>query len=394
MIYLLVFTYIIILIYNYDIRGKRQGKTIHYGFLFLLFVLIAGLSYRIGIDPIRYEDHFNKDFINGISFQDLFNGYDSSAGSEPLWFLLNWIFYELFGEFTALRIVLALFVNGVIFFFVKKYSPAVFTSIFLYAIILYVQLNFEVLRESVAVCFFIIAYDKLISKDKGLIKYYLWLIPAFFFHRFAFIAVLFPMFSIIKLNKTYMIVLIAVMVIMPYVMSLIESAFNIQLFNLALSNRVEGLVSDGTYGNTSLNIFGYIELFLLSLLPLLLVVGHSNHDKFTSMALVYIVILLLKSGAFVILYRINNYLCIPMVVALSCGVNNAIYKKDFSHCHVALLKNSFVPIVALLIFILYFSITFASSEKSCLYYPYSSVISKETNPMRESLISYLEPFIN
>lgn len=62
MLYLIILIYTIFLVYKYDYRGSKTGIKKHYNILLLLSIFIGGLSYRLGIDTVRYEESFN--FLN------------------------------------------------------------------------------------------------------------------------------------------------------------------------------------------------------------------------------------------------------------------------------------------------------------------------------------------
>lgn len=391
MLYIAILLYIIFLIYKYDIKRSQVGINNHYGFLLIIFILISGLSYRLGVDVIRYENRFFSDY--DIPAQSLFTGYDASASTEYLWQLINWAVYQSFGEFYVMKIILSVFVNSTIFWFVKKYSPAIFTSILFYAVLAYFELNFEALRESMSISFFLIAIDRLISAPKRkILKYYLWIIPALLCHRFAFITLIFPILTKINFNRGYVIFLLFALISLPYISSIFESFVNINVLNYVLNERIDSLLTSETYGLHSRNFFGIMEIFIIYIVPLIIIVSVSPKNEFQSLSLVYIVVVLLKTSAFVILYRINNYLAIPLSVSLASGLNQSLYHKELCDVRTIFIKSPVVLCLLLVVFLFYTINGIVSSELFAAYYPYSSIFTKSLDAAREAYYSTLIHF--
>ena len=354
----------------------------------MFFSLMAGLSYRLGVDSIRYEIYFYNSYnVGGV--ENLSIGELGVSGEEPLWALFNRICFLLFGEFQMMKFILAVFVNGIVFWFLRKHSPALFTSILLYFLLMFADLNYEVLRESLAISFFLIAFDKLDGSKKGLIKYFLFLIPALFCHRFAFICLVFPLFLRVNYNRNFFLFLLAVLFVIPFISSLLNSFTEYNLLNEILNDRLERLALSDKYGFHQMNIFGYMELFVLTLIPLLILLRYYQDGRFMSFALVYILIILMRAGALTILYRVNDYLFFPTIIGLSGAIKNAVYLHDYSRQPINLFKNGMIATTCAIMFIGGQVKDFIKSDDFVMYYPYASVITKEVNEERESYFSYL-----
>lgn len=387
MVYIFVILYLLFLIYNYDIHNHRK-KSFHFWTLMVFFSLMAGLSYRLGVDSIRYEMHFYNSYnVGGVG--NLFSGELGVSGEEHLWALFNRICILLFGEFQMMKFILAVFVNGTVFWFLRKHSPALFTSILLYFLLMFANINYEVLRESMAISFFLIAFDKLDGSKKGLINYFLFLIPALFCHRFAFICLIFPLFLRVNYSRNFIFFLIATLIIIPFLSSFLNSFIEYNLLNEIFNDRLERLATSDTYGFHQMNIFGYIELFVLTLLPLLILLRYYQDGRCMSFALVYIIIILMRAGSLTILFRVNDYLFFPTVIALSGAIKNAVYHCDYSRQPIHLFKNGMIATVCAILFVGGQVKDFVQSDDFVMYYPYASVITKEVNKERETYYSYL-----
>ena len=210
MIYLTILVYILILVYIYDIKRSSKGFVTHYRLLLAVFILVAGLSYRLGIDLIRGEESFSYAKGGVISLRSYMDIYEWQNGTEPLWLFTRGIIRFFTSEFFVWHLIVAAVFNITVFWFLRKYSPAFFTSVFLYAIFSYCHFNFEVLRESMSLVFILIGLSYLFRDKPRYITYFLLIIPAVLFHRFAYIAILLPLVKFVKNNGFYISLVVVV----------------------------------------------------------------------------------------------------------------------------------------------------------------------------------------
>ena len=201
MIYVVVLLYTIFLFYRYDLKKVRYGFSFHYYTLLILVSSIVGFSYRLGTDTLAYMSYYDNYITTDIGYT---LGHLSEFKYEPIWVILNTMCKTIWDDFALVQIAVAIFVNTVIFWFIKKHSPYIFAGLFFYFIIQFWNVNFEIKRESMAISFFLIAIDNLLCdkmKIKNYIKYYAWCIPAIFCHRFAFLVLIYPLLSQIRWSK-------------------------------------------------------------------------------------------------------------------------------------------------------------------------------------------------
>lgn len=382
MTYLLILLYISYCIYNYDIKRTSQASK-SYKILFVIFTLIAGLSYRIGFDSIGYEYMFNYNYSYTISWKELFGditGFQNSQ--EPLWYLLNWLFYHLIGEFWIMKFVIALFVNYTVFWFIKRHCGAPFIAILIYFIYGFIEYNFETLRQAIAIGFTLIALDKLIGANSNgfnLYKYYFYLIPAFFFHHFAIIAIFFPFLTRLKLNFQVVFIALGVSIALGYLMeitigisqlSFISSEMSINLINKMNSEEY------GIYGG--LNIIGIISKLVTLILPGIVILRCHKGNSLVSLSIIFYILTFVQFY-FHFLYRVADFLIIPLSVALADSFIIG-YKCDnlrLNRISPNVLKWCFAAVIIIK------SLSFVRSENWNVYYPYSSIIDKTIYPERE-----------
>ena len=378
MIYLVVLLYILFLSVKYDREGSPcrylKRKRIHQVILYLSLSLIAGLSYRLGIDSIRYEMRFDMiEPINQFStLQLLLNSYDL----DPLWALLNSIVKFFSDEFYVLHLVVALFVNGVIFWFVNKYAKFFFITILLYYLIQYWVFNFEVLREAISVSFFLLALNNIIDGKNNFFRYYLFALPAVFFQTFGFVVLLLPVVKIFNIQKNLTRAIAVTVILTPIIVYFMNMLSASGLLTEDASSKMEG----GYLGeSSSFNIFGIILSIVTIVIPSLFMVRKIKgevDDGLRSFAFLYPLVIITTYGYYM-MYRMGNYALIPFVICVGQYIHVSFRKKD---------------VVALLVFMIFFVFTTRKNFDETVYrryIPYSSIFEEETDSRRERIYNEL-----
>lgn len=380
MIYIIALLYTFFLVYKYDIKGKKRGLETHYKFLWLLFTGVAGLSYHVGGDSIGYEEVF--DTYQGVrSFNYLFKGDMFANSQEPLWILINMIFSSVFGDFMYLKLSIAIFFNSTVFWFIKKHSTRPFFSILLYAVILYLHLNFQVLRESVGISLFLIAFDKICGEKKNYKLYFALCLVAAFTHRFSFITFIIPALLFIKMNVYYYVLIGALLVAGPFINNFVFGS-GLYLLNDTITSSLDHFLESDKYQIETLSVFGIIHTFI-KIIPLWVLIYFSRQSKLKSLAALYVLLFVLNAVSVGILYRINDFLLIPFVVVASESFAN-IQKGHQSIMGFPISKGLLNGII-----LLFLATTISShinSPNFFEYYPYSSVFTREKVRERENLI--------
>ena len=372
MIYLVLLIYIIVLSFRFDKDKqlyKHKSKRIHQIILYLSLSLVAGLSYRLGIDCIRYEMKFDMiEPINQFStLQLLLSSYDL----DPLWAVLNSVVKFFSEEFYVLHLVVALFINGVIFWFVNKHSKYFFITILLYCLFQYWNFNFEILREAVSVSFFLLGLDNIIGGKKNYLRYYLLALPAVFFQTFGFVVLLLPIFKVLNVQKHLTSAIWVTILLTPvifYFMNMITASG--LLMEDASSKMESGYLDE----SSSFNIFGIIISIATLVAPSLYMVSKTKgevDESLRSFAILYPLLIITTYGYYM-MYRMGNYVFIPFVICVGQYIHNALKKKDVK--------------VFLVFFV--FSIRNSFNETTYRrYMPYSSVFDKKTDSRREQIFN-------
>ena len=215
MIYFFTFLILFFFFIHFDVRGKRKYGNFFYFFSYIVLVSIAAFRYRVGGDSLGYFDEYSS----YPTMSDIFTTDFSSMRYQPLFYLFAAV-CKLFGDnFFYFQLFHAIFINLIIFLFLKRYSQYKFAAILLYYLLYYLYFNMEILRESLSVCIFLIAVQYLINKSY--IRYYILIIIAYFLHSSAIFLFVLPVFVyFLNKNKLYFILLLlGVIILYMYVIS-------------------------------------------------------------------------------------------------------------------------------------------------------------------------------
>ena len=165
----------------YDILGQSKYKNTWYHILLFCFIAISALQFQVGTDIPHYMKEYKQFDVDNFKFSDLFEGGEDRR--QPGWILLMYVCRFFTEEFVFFKIIQAMFLNIAVFSFFRRETKNVFLCIFLYALISYLVLNFNLLRQSFALGFTLYGYTYL--RNKQIAKYLLCVFAAFMFHNSA-----------------------------------------------------------------------------------------------------------------------------------------------------------------------------------------------------------------
>lgn len=265
MIYLIVLLLLLLSIYAFDYR--RYGRFYYLAFwaFFIILVFIAGLRYRIGTDSIVYERVY-KDFPK---IWELAKYNYNTTRFEPGFILFASIPRSISSDFTLMQFFQATVVNLVIFWFILKNTSNRFLCLTFYYIILYLNFTTQVMRESLAVCAFLLAWPFL--RDGKWLKYYAMALLAVFLHTSAILLLLIPLLylpgivEIFRFGKKTIFICIGLLVV-GFIM---QSKFYDIMLSLSVSDRMADRANEYSkqdIGGGILNIMGTLDLIMKSVL--------------------------------------------------------------------------------------------------------------------------------
>ena len=308
MIYFIVGLFLLIGFFLFDVVKLTKGKSLFYFLNFILLVLLAGLRYKTGGDSLAYQDMFDDiPNLSQLRLIDLQN-----AEFQPLWYLLNATIKSFGNSFTIFQLVHAIFVNGCIFYFFKKYSKHYFLAIVLYYLFGYTYFNMEILREAIAICIFLLSVNFLLKKKY--IPYFITILIAFGFHLSAFILFFIPI-ALFFVSKKFSWWNILILISLISIVGSLSLLLNLASF---LSSEIQSdvmLTKVEHYTSAKLNLNGLI-MILFKLLPIILLVLLNNKidiaeenqhywRKFLAIYFILFTLAIIQPGLF---ERFQNYL--------------------------------------------------------------------------------------
>ena len=388
MIYIIPTLLIFCLFLRYDLGNNQKGKMEWYYILLVLFVTIGGFEYNVGSDMPGYMyeyDSFNWNSIHSICDLTEFRH------RQPGWVLLNLIFKSISSDFALLQFFNALFFNTVFFIFIRKNSKYFFLTLLFYTIVIYLNLNFNILRQGYAICFFLIGYEYL-KKNKILI-YYLFAALAFSFHTSALILFVVPLFMLVKFNKKALILSgIALLVVLYAALngmfeSILTSFFSDMVFEDGSLQNIgeagEKFMGAQYEREGSITLFGMLEKMISIGWILFVMIYYSRKNKDTN-----------SWSGILLLYAICAVmdLVIPVMFFRFLYYFHIFFYCSFAYCIVdismRLSRSKLVTAIVCVLFMITPIRTLLSVNPSSgipminQFYPYHSIFDKEIDPVR------------
>lgn len=233
---------------------KNNDKKILLVLLSLLFALVFGLRYNVGVDYLSYLEQYNTGYIDNDISSDEF-------GFRWLNSLLHFINMPYPVAFISYAFIQFYFiVKGL-----RDKELLPFVIIF-YFLTTYIFFSFNGIRQSMA--FSIIFFSLQFIKEKKIIKYILWIVIAALFHKSAIIFL--PLYFI--LDKEYfsnriiqLILLIIFFILSPYLQSFLWNILPL-LSRVVLREELTqvqlDLIKNVDWGNGGLGLGNYLWLII------------------------------------------------------------------------------------------------------------------------------------
>ena len=305
--YSVIFIFLCFCTYYYDVLGRVKNRGLSYWLIFISLILLAGLRYRVGGDTLSYFD----DYPTFPAFSE-FASTDFSLLPYELFFYVLVAIAKLFGDdFFYFQLLHAFIVNIVVFSFLRRYVKYRFAGVLLYYLLVYFYFNMEIMRESLAICFFLLSVKYLIAKKY--VPYYLICCVSLFFHLSATFLLILPiLYSLLRKNRKYIWgVLLTVMLVFITISQYPEILL---LFPLKLSLKIYNYISIGPMST------GGAILYFIHALVLFIIVSLGKRytvdsEKFLPFLLINI--LIYCSSSYISgFYRITNYFVLFEIIVL------------------------------------------------------------------------------
>lgn len=385
MIYLTILALLMFLSFRYDICGKKDNKEQWYLIVLCIFILLAGLRWRVGVDTMRYLDSFYHEYpaLTDFSFEEYF------IGKDPFYVLLNSVVKSAGGRFYMVQLIQAAFVNILVLNYFKKHSQYVFTCCMFYFLLSYIPLTMETMRASFSIVISLYAFDYFI--EKKWLKGYALLLIALMFHAQTLVVFLFPVFLFLRLNKKGLVILIGAYVLGIFLQGLLADYIILFEANESLEDKVSGYTAeDAVYGENDRNIKYLIINILPKLFYPLFALWYCKHYKIPNLEklepfVMLGVIFVMIQMHFLIAFRYIEYFLIFFAIYYAAVYVDMITKRKQIGIDVAYFKTMcfFFPVI---IYLVYF-VSFKEPR-----YIYSSVLNKSINKEKEAQFKDLSTY--
>jgi len=378
--------------FYFDFLKNRTGRRFFYILSWAVLVLLAGLRYKVGGDTYNYIYEFNN-------FDSFFKTFLTPTNTfherQPGWYFIVATSKLINSDFTTLQIILALIVNTTFFWFIKRRTPYHFTGVFIYYLFFYCYLNFEILRESLAVCVFMLSFESLLRRRYKI--YYIYVALALLFHISAIFLIVLPLlFRIattifLKHNGKILLLKILLIASIIFIAGFLLNSYLQKLLPIFISNDLlqSKIVQ---YNDYDFTLFGILSsLFYYVAIPLFFIYKLKHQyriQQLLSMMVIYVFI-----GASItfysIFFRFLNYL-IPLYILVISEYLLFLYKHNFNF-KINLGKVFFAFIF---IFIIFTNRYFAKVKDMpsvrwySHWFPYHSIFDKVEDPNRKKLAEY------
>lgn len=386
MIFVVVFVFIGCLVYEYDIKGHLRHRDLAFNLLLLLFISLSGFQFRIGSDISAYMYDFDQ-----ASWGDLNLSEFSLSYRQPGWILWLNTCKSLINSFVFFKFTTAIFVNCVFFYYFSNFSKFKFTCILVYYVMMSFDINFNILRQSIAIAFFLLVY--IMIQKRKLYLSYLFILVSTLFHNSAVFLLIIPVLAIFNINKYHRFVVLFLWCV--YAVVQIYEFNDLFLF-------ISLLFNDDSFSELSQlyledSIYGYNSNNLIMLFTFILLSGYSYLYIWIKRNCNYSNWLLLMFGIYLCLFIFTSKVTIVGRVLLYFTPYAIIFLVDFIYrfSEIRIRKNSRTLFIVGMIFLLlirpmqdFFSINPNYNERNFIQYvPYYTIFSGEVDSKRERLFS-------
>lgn len=378
MLYIIIVALITTLIIKFDFNDNLSvhaltQKFFWFNILLVVLVLLAAFGAIGGDFPGYYQEYKAMPNLWSITASYI----NMNSYYRPGWLVFLSFCKTISPNYLFFHLVHALFVNIIIFRFIKKNTEFIFFSILFYFILNYFEFNFESIRETMAISFVLLGIDYL-DKKKWYVFFFFALI-AIGFHESAIISLLIPfLYRIQKIKLFRLTLLITVLVGIVY---FINNNIQINSFikTLTIQNKIDNFFVLIDFGvNFKINYWlSALPKILLPLIALYIVAKHFNKRyKYSGMIIFLIVLLILYAFTFSKIFsRLSNYFMPFYWIILSQWMGIS-YKK--------MKKKLVLPILFVITSLVFFVLIYQNSQFwqtneenkywYSRYYPYKSII--------------------
>lgn len=395
-VYIALLGYLLWLIARFDFRGlnpqnsKKAYK--HFRILQIVLILIMGLAYRMGSDGIFYNELF--DLTPTFSNLNLANLSDYRF--EPGWGVLNVLVKTAIGDFVGVRLICAISIYISLFELLKNMSKYPFTVILFLYFSVWINLNFEMLRQTCGMAFMLWGCLSLLQGDRK--KFIIRCLPGFFFHwSIILICLLLLVFSFVRVNKVTIIICASTFFVGLYMRVFLgDLVDSLNLLSSVMGDRASNYLESEGLGFINLNWKGFAIPFCTNtILPIVVLFYNQKHGGNRYLGSILLVYLLFSS--LVSTFAIANRFAESLQFFFYIAAAEMIYE-TFKRRQVIMAGTTSILMAVFLIMWTYPYLSdthedFAYNNKDGRYFPYTNVITKETIPEREESCARVDLYV-
>ncbi|MEH2941401.1 EpsG family protein [Lachnospiraceae bacterium KK002] len=172
------------------VQHQKKAAAFYLAAAFLLLTFLASFRYAIGFDYFSYRDIYA--FVSGWSFQDIFLIYPE----EPLYYAVCKLFSLAGCPWLLFLLIINIFLMAVSMQFIYRFSRIPWVSVYLYITLQFLAYNMNLIRQSIATAFFMLAYPYL--KNRKLLPFTIFILLGGLFHNS--LLFLYPLYFLLPLK--------------------------------------------------------------------------------------------------------------------------------------------------------------------------------------------------
>lgn len=384
MVYLFLFFALLggVVAFDFSKVKRRPYRAYYYFFLLFYFILMSGLSFKVGSDTNAYMAEFSAIGFDSLEGASLL----AFANKQPVWLLFESVCKFVFKDFFFMKFIISCFVCISIFKFFRRRTRHLFSVLLAYFVMMSFDVNFNILRQSISIAFFLMAYNYL-ARNK-LLAAYLLIVLAVLFHNSAIILLIIPLVLRLHIRKCPVVYLSATIGVSLLLVFFSSYSGLIQALSLIIRSddfyNIAAIYDDAEYGSSSVRVISVLVYVILLSLIFFYLIKRRAPNSFIWMFLFYSMLLITSYGI-PILGRIKLYFVPFYIVAIVDVIYSVVAR--FKPVRARLILTLTLLLLFISPSIRYFFIRNPRYNDLQLvqYYPYHSVIDKVTEPKREML---------
>ncbi|MCI9527431.1 MAG: EpsG family protein [Lachnospiraceae bacterium] len=171
---------------------NSRACAFHLSISFLLLVFLSSCRYAIGFDYFSYRNIY--EITSELTYADILRLHPD----EPLFFLTCKLLGTLGCPYQILLLIINVFLLAVAMFFIRRYSKIPWVSVYLYITLQFLAYNMNLIRQSIATAFFLLAFPYL--KNRKLLPFTTLIFTGGLFHNS--LLFLFPLYFLLPQKQT------------------------------------------------------------------------------------------------------------------------------------------------------------------------------------------------